>query len=202
MVHSWWRERNLKACAWVLLSCGLLLLPWSVRNELTFCRTIPIRSNMWAEVYFGNVDFSLHPLLGSMKYQRLGEIAYVDSLKQEVQEYVRTHPTRFATDTLNRAISFWIVPWQWAAFTIPLALGTAWGLWLSIRNVGSRVFPILLTLLSYPLIYSVSYVFSRYRHPIEPFMYLLTAYAVCQAARLYGKSRLQSEAIPPDVQLI
>jgi len=189
IVFSWWRDKKRKACAWVLLSCGILLLPWCMRNELAFHRVIPIRSNFWAEVYFGNVDFSLHPLGNSMEYQRLGEIAFVEHLKHGVVEHIRNHPAHFAGETLDRALLFWILPSSWMALTIPLAVGTVCGLGLAIRNAGGRTLPILLPLLSYPLIYFISYVYSRYRHPIEPFMYILTAYALCEGMGVLRRSK-------------
>ena len=189
MVCSWWRDRNSRSSALVLLSCGMLLLPWCTRNELAFHRVIPIRSNFWAEVYFGNVDFSLHPLGNSMEYQRLGEIAFVEDLKHGVVEHIRNHPARFAVGTLDRALLFWILPSSWMAITIPLAVGAACGLGLAIRNTGSRSLPILLPLLSYPVIYCISYVYARYRHPIEPFMYILAAYAACEGMRVVRKAK-------------
>jgi hypothetical protein len=189
LAFSWWRAKNLKACAWVLLSCGLLLLPWSLRNELTFHRAIPIRSNLWAEVYFGNVSFALHPLGPTMEYQRMGEIAFVDRLKEGAIEHIRNHPWQFVRDTFVRAVLFWIAPLKWLPLTIPLALGTFCGLGLAMRNAPARSLPLIVSLLSYPLIYCISYVYSRYRHPIEPLMYLLAAYAVCEGTRAIRKSK-------------
>jgi len=190
LAFSWWRDRNLKICAYVLLACGMLLLPWSVRNTVVFHRVIPIRSNFWAEVYFGNVSFSLHPLGNSMEYQHRGEVAFVDTLKQSVVTHIRSNPARFVGETLDRALLFWIVPSSWMALTIPLATGTLCGLRLAIRNTGNRSLPLLLPLLTYPLIYFISYVYSRYRHPIEPLMYIFTAYAACEGIATLRKSRV------------
>jgi len=195
MASSLWREKNWKSCARISLSCGLLLLPWSVRNELVFHRFVPIRSNMWAEIYFGNVDFSLHPLGPSMEYQRLGEIAFVDRLQQGTVEYIRSSPLRFARVTIKRTVLFWIGPVTWLPLTIPLALGTLCGLGLAIGNAGRRSLPLVVPLLSYPLVYFISYVYSRYRHPIEPFMYLLTVYVACEGMRAIRRSRVPVDGL-------
>jgi hypothetical protein len=38
-----------------------VLLPWSIRNRLEPHAVFPVRSNGWAEIYFGNVNFGIHP---------------------------------------------------------------------------------------------------------------------------------------------
>ena len=56
----------------MILVCVLGILPWTARNFRVFGQIIPVRSNFWAEVYFGNVDFSVHPVGNSMVYQHEG----------------------------------------------------------------------------------------------------------------------------------
>ena len=45
--------------------------------------------------------------------------------------------------------------------------------------------------LFYPLIYYITYTFARYRYPIEPFMYALGAYFVCEVLAAYQSRRSQ-----------
>jgi len=171
----------------------MVLAPWILRNGLVLHAIIPIRSNMWAEIYYGNVSFATHPLGTSMEYQKLGEIAYVEKLKRGVIESIRAHPANFVIESLHRAFLFWIVPFRWLIFTVPLGLGMVAGLWIAFLQIGSRALPLAFVCGCYPLIYCVSYVYSRYRHPIEPFMFLLTAFAVCNVVKmLRGASSLNS----------
>jgi hypothetical protein len=49
-------------------------------------------------------------------------------------------------------------------------------------------------LVLYPLIYYITYTFARYRYPIEPLMYALAAYFLCEL--LARRGGLRPGAIP------
>jgi hypothetical protein len=48
---------------------------------------------------------------------------------------------------------------------------------LALRQRGSAVVPYAIVLVIFPVVYYVTHVFSYYRHPTEPVMFLLAAYA-------------------------
>jgi hypothetical protein len=64
----------------------------------------------------------------------------------------------------------------------------------------------MLVLIFYPMIYYISYTFSRYRHPIEPIIYVLAAYGVTiiaesvAAMRAVDASRMPNKEISDTVE--
>jgi hypothetical protein len=49
-------------------------------------------------------------------------------------------------------------------------------------------FCFLTVLVFYPLTYYATYIFPKYRHPIEPLMMLLAAFAMVQGTRVFRRS--------------
>jgi hypothetical protein len=56
------------------------------------------------------------------------------------------------------------------------------GLGLAIHERLPSALPFLIVLVVYPLPYYVSYVFEKYRHPIEPLLFILAAYPLVRVA--------------------
>ena len=84
----------------------------------------PVRSNGWAEIYFGNVTFDLHPCARpDGLYQHVGETAFVTQLKRDTIQYVISHPAQFAGKSFVRAIRFWFVPLNFLPLTADPSLG-------------------------------------------------------------------------------
>lgn len=173
------RSRRWKQFALMMLVCILGVLPWTARNFRAFGKIIPVRSNFWAEVYFGNVDFSMHPSGSSMLYQHEGEVLFVADLKQRLLKFVRSNPSAFARLTGERIVSFWTQPTYLRPYPFLLLLVGAGGIVQAWRR-GKRWFGFASVLLLYPLIYYITYTFARYRYPIEPLMYGLGGYFVCE----------------------
>src|SRR5207253_10697684 len=82
--------------------------------------------------------------------------------------------------SLGRAVRFWFVPLNFLPLTLVLALGCWAGGILLLRDIGLLAVPIVAVPIFYPVIYSVTHIEARYRHPIEPVIYLLAAYAACR----------------------
>ena len=116
----WAKTRQLKPAAIFSAAAGLVLLPWTLRNFLVFHKLIPVRDNLWAEVFFGNIGFQTHPLKTSMEYQRLGELQFIEMAKQHVLLYIHDHFAEFLRQTLHRIGQFWILPegmWRFSFFS-------------------------------------------------------------------------------------
>jgi hypothetical protein len=169
--------RRLKGPAVMIGVCVLGILPWTVRNYRAFRCVVPIRSNFWPEAYFGNVGFSLHPTGGAMLYQKEGEIAFSRDLKKRTLNFVRSNPREFTRLVAHRIAAFWgrssaLQPCPVVVLGLSLGgIAMAWWQrkrWLAFASV----------LAVYPVVYYVTYVFARYRYPIEPLMYGLSAYLV------------------------
>jgi hypothetical protein len=159
--------------------CALCILPWTARNYRAFGRVVPVRSNFWPEIYFGNVDFSLHPLGNSMLYQREGEMLFVADMRGRMLSFLRSNPDAFWRLTAKRIVLFWAQPLQLWPYTLLLFLGTLGGIVKAVR-VRKRWVPFMLVLLVYPPVYYVTHTFARFRYPIEPLMYALAGYFVSE----------------------
>jgi len=171
------RNRNAKQLLILALAMLLIITPWTLRNFVAFHTLMPIRSNGWAEIYFGNVGFELHPSGPSMQYQTMGEVAFVEKSKSDVLRYVAAHSMEFFELTGRRAFNFWVLPE--GALGLPFILGllSFFGAFHATRK-SDKGAVLMQVLIFYPIIYYVSYVFSRYRHPIEPVIYVLAACGV------------------------
>jgi len=187
-----WRKRCWKGSAVMILLCALGIAPWTVRNAMSFHRLIPVRSNFWPEMFFGNVTFSLHPTGDSMVYQQEGEIRFGADLRARVIAHIRSNPGEFVRRTGRRVFTFWTEPVHFGPYAAMLSLA-AWAGILLAWHAGLDWAPFACVLALYPLIYYVTYTFSRYRHPIEPVMYTLAGYAISELA-IYGKGWVASRA--------
>ena len=146
-----------------------------------------MRSNGWAEIYFGNVNFGMHPA-GSRTglYQQVGEVQFVEQLRRESIQYICNHPGQFAWTSLKRWVRFWFVLLSFLPLTLVAASGCWFGGTLLLRNFGRFAIPMVAVPIFYPIIFSMTHIEARYRHPIEPVVYLLAAYA---GSEIYRRSR-------------
>lgn len=182
------RGQNLRFVSLAVIAFLAVLTPWTLRNELVFHKLFFVRSNPWAEIYFGNAGFDLHPRGDSGDYQRLGEAAYSAEMKELLVEYVCQHPGLFIQDALKRIWPFWTAPAYLNAFTIPLLLLTAAALVFGLRASPSSTLLFWIVVVFYPLTYYFSHTFARFRHPIEPLIFVLASYAVVELAGLMRRN--------------
>jgi hypothetical protein len=195
-VFFWFCQWKSGKNSWRQLTLSVVLFlavlgPWLARNYRVFGKPVFVRSNLAAELYFGNLGFDSHPLGPTMEYQRLGEVAYIAEKKRLFLEYLRSNFGEFAGRSLHRAVSFWIVPEIAETYWLSISLLTFTGLGLALRKVRLKAAPFLIVLLTYPLVYYVSYVFPRYRHPIVPLMMVLSAYALVSTVH-FSRQRIRA----------
>ena len=189
-----------------VLTAGLLVSPWLVRNYTVFGKFVFVRDNLPLEMHMANNDQSAglwtrseHPgndLEAMRRFQELGEIRFMEEKQHEVREFIREHPGQFLRFTLERIVYFWIGPPQanivagydlmiarHVAFLLPAVLAFA-GLCLTLRNGKQGGFLLACFLLVYPLPYYLVNPFPRYKHPIEPEIILLAVYLFWEASRV------------------
>jgi 4-amino-4-deoxy-L-arabinose transferase-like glycosyltransferase len=210
------------------LALMAVVTPWFVRNYEAFHKVVPFRDNFWLEVYVGNNgDIShsplnaLHPSLNSTEeeeYNRVGELRYMSEKCQQSLEFIRKHPSWFARVTLRRIVHTWTGFWSLpahgpfqepldpeepfdplnVAFCTTLTALVVMGLYLASRRCLAGAWPYLLVLLAFPVVYYVTNTDPRYRHPIDPEMVVLAAYAC--ATLLRGQNGVAREAGVPDAR--
>jgi len=184
------RARGRSCHRWLLASvamCVLVVTPWTIRNYLVFHRLMPMRDNLGLEFWVGNhevTDRSQFPLSNPAEYNQLGELQFMETKRQVARQFVRQHPREFWRLSMRRVGRFWSEPegsaWPWISLL-------AWlGVLLAVRRQGVEAVPYLVVLLIFPLVYYVTHTFPTYRHPIEPVILLLAAYAAASAAKIVG----------------
>jgi len=168
----------------VLASVGiflLTLLPWTIRNYEAFHRLMPVRDNFGLELWLGNHEGvtrrydSDFPILDPSEYNRLGEVRFMESKRDIALQFIGRHPAEFLRLSAWRCLRYWTAPdpvvWSFVSLM-------AWsGMILALRRKGLEALPYAVVLLMFPLIYYITHTFNSYRHPTEPVMLLLAAYA-------------------------
>jgi len=161
----------------MLFVCALGILPWTLRNEKDFHRFVPVRSNLWPELFFANAGFDLHPHGDSMLYQREGEAAFSIDMRHRFIEYVDLHAGDFLRQTGRRIFEFWIEPTNFGPYAGLVSLFALVGLCRA--KFANREWIFFASVLGlYPILYYFTFTFSRFRYPIEPLIYVLAGYTM------------------------
>jgi len=198
-----------------LLVLGLSIAPWMMRNYHIFGRVILIRSNLGAELHYGNLPVSegiwiVHPDLDASelaKYVRLGETRYIQYCWAEFLGFVRRNPARFVTLSVRRTVFYWagepafspslgsFSDFTNTPYTLSSVLGI-WGLVVAWRRRRNGAGLVLALMLSFPAIYYISHALTRYRAPLEPEMVMLSIFLIQDTLR--GKKQSPAATMPSD----
>ncbi len=176
------------------------IAPWIVHDYRVFHTFIPIRGNFGVEFHLGNSptaqgdwQFYLHPSQNSVefnRYREMGEQAYVKSKLRQALHFVRDNRERFAFLSFARFFYFWTEPPHAEKFRglyegktflfLAATVAAIWGLWLAMRQRLPGATLYLLLFLSYPTVYYITFILTRYRSPIEPEMLMLIVFLISQ----------------------
>ena len=187
----------------------LVLSPWLVRNYEVFGRFVFIRDDFGLQFRLGNNKFSDGMLFASLqpnlngsefeKFQRMGELAYEADCRGLAFNWIREHPRRFAIISLKRFFYFWngvprpsgsTAPWDFrSSLFLASSVLAIWGLLRSLRQKrhGASLFAGLIA--TYPTIYYFVFPHARYRHPIEPELFILAVFLLSEV-RSIGVRRI------------
>jgi 4-amino-4-deoxy-L-arabinose transferase-like glycosyltransferase len=171
----------------------LVVAPWFLRNWRSLRAVVPIRSNFGEELWQGNHDggmgriiFGLSPCQNEWereRYRRVGEIAYVAQRRKDSLAFISQNPGKFVEWVFYRFRYWWFAQGESGAVYLFYRLLTVLsvpGLVLAWRagKIGARL--LVVAIIVYPLVYYVTDIYPRYRHPVEPFMALLGTFTVVQ----------------------
>ena len=169
--------------------CFLTLLPWTIRNYAAFHRVMPLRDNFGLELWVGlelgearptpgiyrffTRDF---PLRDPTDYNRLGEIAFMESRRQMALNFIQHHPLQYARMVIIRCSKFWSHPTgtPWPYISLLAWLGVCLALWRKGLDAALYAVPLVV----FPPVYYITHTFPTYRHPIEPVIIMLAAYVI------------------------
>jgi 4-amino-4-deoxy-L-arabinose transferase-like glycosyltransferase len=197
-------RRGLPSLGGVVLSSFvffLVLSPWLIRNYEVFRRFVFIRDDFGLQFRLGNNKMAdgmliatLQPNLNKLefeKFQRLGEIAYETDCRRLAFEWIRANPKQFALISMKRFFYYWngvprptdsVAPWDFrSSLFLTSSVLAIWGLGRALRQKrpGSWLFAGLVA--TYPTVYYFVFPHARYRHPIEPELFILIVFLLCEA---------------------
>lgn len=181
----------------------LCCLPWTVRNYVQFHKLIPLRSNFPFEFWSGNNSI-FDPYGGSpmaritqfaevRQYKQLGETAYMADKWRRAKEFVHTHPRLEVQLTRERLITTWFCTKtpiadfletdSWLIriiflYNAMLFVGAVVGICVLGRRRHIFTFPLAAAPLFFPLVYYITHVSLRLRHPLDPVLAILTAVSI------------------------
>lgn len=181
----------------VMLAIAVLgSVPWVARNYITM-HYLGLRSNFGEELYLGNqpgsggrIVIGKHPVWNRAEleqYKRMGELAYVAEKRNLALQFISSHPAEFAEITLKRIAYFWcgaaddprvhpsnLIAQRALLFVMSLLgiLGCA----LVVRRKVPGAWLLASTLIFYPLIFYITHTHVRYRHPLDPILFLGIVY--------------------------
>jgi 4-amino-4-deoxy-L-arabinose transferase-like glycosyltransferase len=188
----------------VLLAACLALLvcvPWTLRNAVQFHRVVPIRSDYPFELWMGNnpiYDERSREVNRITRYEQahlyaqLGENVFLEEKGRAAVAFIRSHPALCANLAARRAVAWWLgTPTPWRDFQRTdsalvrflffvngvTLLGTFTGLLVLLLQRSPHFFPVASYPLVFPLVYYVTQVSLRLRHPLDPILALLLAVA-------------------------
>ena len=202
-----WRQRykrGLPSFGGVMLSSFvffLVLSPWLVRNYKVFGRFVFIRDDFGLQFRLGNNKLADGMLIAALQpnlnkpelenFQRMGEIAYEAYCRKRAIDWIRANPGRFALISLKRFFYYWngvprntnsVAPWDFrSSLFLASSVLVIWGLGRAVRQKrpGAWLFAGLVA--TYPTVYYFVYPHARYRHPIEPELFILAVFLLSEA---------------------
>jgi hypothetical protein len=201
-----WRQRyrrGLPSLGGIALSSFiffLVLSPWLVRNYEAFGRFVFIRDDFGLQFRLGNNKLADGMLIATLQpnlskpelenFQRMGEIAYEAYCRRLAFDWIRAHPSRFALISLKRFFYYWNgvprptnsrSPWDFrSSLFLASSVLAIWGLVRALRQKrpGAWLFAGLVA--TYPTVYYFVYPHARYRHPIEPELFILAVFLLSE----------------------
>jgi len=201
----WWRRyhRGRSSLGGVVVASFvfcLVLSPWLIRNYEVFGRFVFIRDDFGLQFRLGNNKFADGMLIATLqpnlnqpefeKFQRMGELRYEADCRRLAFEWIREHPGRFAVISMKRFFYYWNgvprptdsqAPWDFrSSLFLASSVLAIWGLVRAVRQKRPGAWLFAGLVLTYPTVYYFVFPHARYRHPIEPELFILAVFLLCE----------------------
>lgn len=188
--------------ALIFIAC---LTPWTIRNYRVFGRFFFVRDNFGVELRLGNGPGAdgtwmayLHPsasIFALRQYQTMGEGAYIKMRRQQAVDFIKQDIPRFSWLCTKRFIYYWSSsprPGVWwsvhgrRSLFLTSSILLFWGLGRAVRKRKPGAGLLLLLFLTFPIVYYVVFPHPRYRHPLEPLIFLVGIFLISEA-EIHGR---------------
>jgi hypothetical protein len=119
------------------------------------------------------------------EYDRLGERRFMDNKRDIAVQFIRHHPGAFLGLSAHRFFKYWSAPdgSDWIFVSLLAWLGMILALW----RKGQEAVPYAIVIVIFPLVYYVTHTGGTYRHPAEPVILVLAAYASVAAVQFLDR---------------
>jgi len=195
------------------------IAPWLVRNYQTFHKPVFLKDNFWMEMCVGNVGNDrhwwngvVHPAGSSSEVaeiQRVGELAYLEEKRTLALSFIETHPGIYVWRCVRRVVFIWTGFWSFQReylreepfdpanifFCTVFTVFALTGLRKAFRDRRDMAILYALILGTFPIIFYVTHPDLAYRHPIDPEVVILGAYAIASRQSL-SKGENSSQPLP------
>ena len=211
-----------------VLIFALSVLPWTIRNYYAIGGPTFVKSNFGLELWLGNNSAvkevytpELHPDSNFSQCVKLilnGEPAYNRAKLLEAVAYIEEHPKEFLRNFSSRFADTWaasydsrVDPWVRALhlnraevwFCTAFSVISLLGLGLALRSEWNDSLLIATCLVLFPIPYYLTHTALRYRHPIDPFMTILSAYAAVRLSELLARrAQLEDSRVTAPVEAL
>jgi len=219
------RSRNgghsLALAAHAVFVFALALLPWTIRNYYAIDGLVFVKSKFGMELWLGNnpevkkiYTSELNPMNNLPQRISLilsGEPNYNRAKQRQAIAYIENHPRTFLRNASDRVADIWsanydstVEPWIYnlhlgradvwfcTAFTV-VALA---GLILALRAEWQDSLLLAMCLLLFPIPYYLTRSSLRFRHPIDPFLTIFSAYAITSLWAVFTRRPKRTPAEP------
>jgi 4-amino-4-deoxy-L-arabinose transferase-like glycosyltransferase len=213
------REKLRRGLLVFAVALVLLVGPWLLRNYLVFRSPVFIQDSFGVMLYVGNSPGAVGTHMDSrypwfnrtenQDFRRLGEPHYSADRLRRALGYIRNNFGNFTWISLRRVFYFWSSatsladPERRYLLKVALLFGSSlaawWGLILALRRRVFGAFLFAALMVTYPLVFYITFSFPRFREVIEPELLLLVVFAITETfGILSGKSggNLRNEVIP------
>ncbi len=200
-------KRKVMAISILVVFCGLVILPWEVRCLMVYEGNFVFIKGSGFNLWRGNnakyTETGIPPWYPSEMVVNTGltkegeiERMFYDSARS----YISSHILETLFNSLRKMVDFWwfpkILPEQSPplrrALYAPLLLLAIGALFYERRRI-KELMPLLVPFLGFTLLYSITFVLPRYRVPIQPLLFILSAYGlVLILEALKGRFHLKS----------
>ncbi len=214
--------RAVAACAVSCVVMIALILPWSLRNLQVFDRFVLVSTNAGANFWMGNNPKTTGGYMPLPETGIVNEAELDRHLSRQAWEYIRQEPLAFVARTLEKAVLLHDresigIAWNEKGLEqrfgrgvlMPLKLinNPYWWLMLACAGYGLLLLlrqrtwlefftlPPLTVWVYYTAVHSITVTGDRYHVPSDPFIAMLSSYAICAVVgRLGASSKSDSTA--------
>ena len=218
-LRHWRRGKNCTGDAVIAsIMFFIVITPWIWHASRNYGRFVAFRSDFGLEFLFGNTGVGSSPVRLNIlpdenpvemeKVQRMGESLYLAGKQLEAREWFGQHRIRFAELTLRRILYNWTGLWDFGpiwtldgtglphilTYSLVSFLAFA-GLAGAIRDDRDGAVPLAILLICFPLVYYVTHLEERYRHPIDPVIVIFAVFGAITFRRQWMRMAWEKQDV-------